>query len=118
MPSEALVAIRTANRQVTEFLAQYPSTSLEVNSPVPNLAPLSEVLGRAGKALQESQAARDLDSSAKAEIAEYVENLKRLKTTLESLQPQLEGRRDAIRDRLGKIKKAIEWANSFNQTHE
>ena len=42
--------------------------------------------------------------------------LSSLKSMLEKLEPQLEQRRDAIRERLGKIRSALKWVDSFNQT--
>jgi hypothetical protein len=116
--SETLEAIRAASRQLEEFFARYPSGSLGTHTPVPNLTPLLEALERAGRILQKAPPGPELDTSSKAEVTEYAEKLRRLKRTLEQLQPQLEERRDAIRSRLGRIRAALDWADSFNQTRE
>jgi len=115
---ETLKAIRAASLQIDEFLAHYGSGSLAGYEPAPDLTPLLQAVDRAGRSLQKAPPGPDLDIPSKAEVAEYAERLKRLKGALENLQPQLEGRRDAIRARLGRIRAALEWASSFNQTRE
>jgi hypothetical protein len=116
MLSETLEAMRTAGATLDEFLAQYDAPSLPAHAPIPNLVPLSEALGRVGALLQQSPIPPDLSGPEKAEVDTYIEKVKRLKSTLENLEPQLEQRRDAIRARLSKIRAALDWVDSFNQT--
>jgi hypothetical protein len=116
MLNETLEAMRAAGATLDEFLAQYDSPALPAHAPVPNLAPLSEVLGRVGTLLQQSPIPPGLSGAEKAEVDAYIDKVKRLKSTLENLEPQLERRRDAVRARLGKIRAALDWVDSFNQT--
>jgi hypothetical protein len=116
MLSETLEAMRAADAVLDEFLAQYDSPSLSAHAPIPDLTPLSEALGRVGVLLQQSPIPPDLGGPEKAEVDAYIDKVKRLKSTLERLEPQLEQRRDAIRARLGKIRAALDWVDSFNQT--
>lgn len=116
MLSETLEAMRAADRTLDEFLAQYESPTLPAQAPIPNLEPLSEALGRVGRSLQQSPMPPNLGGSERAEVDAYIDKVKRLKSTLENLQPQLEQRRDAVRARLSKIRAALDWVDSFNQT--
>ena len=113
---ETLEAIRAASRSLDEFLARYGSGSLEAHAPIPDLTSLSKALERVGRSLQQAPLPPDLDPPDRAEVSEYAEKLRRLKSTLEALQPQLEERRDVIRARLAKIRAAMDWADSFRQT--
>lgn len=85
-----------------------PTITIGAHTPVPNLTPLLEALERAGRSLQKAPPGPKLDTSSKAEVTEYADKLRRLKSTLEQLQPQLEERRDAIRSRLGRIRAALD----------
>jgi hypothetical protein len=116
MLSETLAAMRAAGQTLDEFLAQYDSPALPAQAPIPDLTPLSEALGRVGTSLQQSPIPPALSGPEKAEVDAYIDKVKRLKSTLENLQPQLEQRRDAVRARLGKIRAALDWVDSFNQT--
>jgi len=116
--SETLEAIRAASGQIGNFLARYGSGPLASHEPAPDLTPLLQAVDRAGRSLQTAPPGPELDVSSKAEVAEYAEKLRQLKDVLEKIQPQLEGRRDAIRARLGRIRAALDWANSFSQTRE
>jgi len=116
MLSETLEAMRAAGQILDGFLAQHESPSLSAQAPIPNLTPLSEALGRVDASLQQSPIPADLSGPEKAEVDAYIDKVKRLKSTLENLQPQLEQRRDAIRERLSKIRSAMKWVDSFNQT--
>src|SRR5271169_201864 len=99
MLSETLEAMRAAGQTVDEFLAQYDLPSLPAHAPIPNLVPLSEALGRVGALLQQSPVPPGLSGPEKAEVDAYIDKVKRLKSTLEKLEPQLEQRRDAVRAR-------------------
>lgn len=116
MLSETLEAMRAAGPTLDEFLAQYDLPSLAAQAPIPNLTPVSEALGHVGTCLQQSPIPPGLSGPEKAEVDAYIDKVKRLKGTLENLQPQLEQRRDAVRARLGKIRAALDWVDSFNQT--
>jgi ABC-type transporter Mla subunit MlaD len=117
MEPGALGVVRDANGQIETFLQRYGSPSVRIEESVPDLAPLSEAVNRAGQALQ-GMRLQELDSTARAELDEYVRKLKDLNKALERLQPLLEARRDVIRDRLGKIRQALNWVDSFHQTRE
>ena len=97
MLSETLEAMRVAGATLDEFLAQYDVPSLPAHAPIPDLAPVSDALGRVGALLQQSPIPPDLSGPEKAEVDAYIDKVKRLKSTLEKLEPQLEQRRDAIR---------------------
>jgi hypothetical protein len=116
MLSETLEAMRAAGATLDEFLAQYDSPSLHPQAPIPNLTPVSEALARVGILLQQSPIPPSLSGPEKDEVDAYIDKVKRLKSTLEKLEPQLEQRRDAVRARLGKIRAALDWVDSFNQT--
>jgi hypothetical protein len=116
MLNDTLEAMRDAGRILDGFLAQYESPSLPAQASVPSLTPLSEALTRVDTSLQQSPIPPDLSGPEKAEVDAYIDKVKRLKSTLENLQPQLEQRRDAIRERLSKIRSAMKWVDSFNQT--
>jgi hypothetical protein len=116
MLNDTLEAMRDAGRILDAFLAQYESPSLPAQAPIPTLTPLSEALTRVDTSLQQSPIPPDLSGPEKVEVDAYIDKVKRLKSTLENLQPQLEQRRDAIRERLGKIRSAMKWVDSFNQT--
>ena len=116
--ADTLEALRAASRQLDEFLAEHPSGLLQVHSGVPDLAPLMEALDRVDESLRDAPLQPGLEASAGAAVSEYVEKLKQLQDVLERLQPQLEGRRNAIRARLGKIRAALDWADSFSHTRE
>jgi len=117
MEPNALGVIRGASRQVETFLQRYGSPSVRIEGSIPDLAPLSEAVNRAGQALQGVRP-QELDPAARAELDEYVRNLRKLNEVLERLQPLLEARRDVIRERLGKIRHALDWVDSFHQTRE
>ncbi len=114
--SDTLEAMRAAGATLDKFLAQYDLPALSAHVPIPDLTPLSEALGRVGALLQQSPIPPGLSGPEKAEVDAYIDKVKRLKNTLERLEPQLEQRRDAIRERLGKIRSALKWVDSFNQT--
>jgi hypothetical protein len=116
MLSETLEAMRAAGRTLDEFLAQYDSPALPAQAPIPDLTPLGQALGRVSRSLQQSPIPPGLSGPEKAEVDAYIDKVKRLKSTLENIQPQLEQRRDAVRARLGKIRAALDWVDSFNQT--
>lgn len=116
MLSETLEAMRAAGVVLDEFITQYDVPSLPAHVPTPNLTPVSEALGRVGALLQQSPIPPGLSGPEKAEVDAYIDKVKRLKSTLENLEPQLEQRRDAVRARLGKIRSALDWVDSFNQT--
>ena len=114
--AETLEAMRVASRQLDEFLGRYGSGVLEAHAPIPDITSLSDALEQVGRRLQESPLPPQLDPAQEAEVSQYGEKLRRLKSTLEALQPQLEERRDAIRARLTKIRAAMDWVDSFQQT--
>lgn len=116
MLSETLEAMRAAGAVLDGFLAQYDLPSLPAHAPIPDLTPLNEALGRVGALLQQSPIPPGLSGPEKAQVDAYIDRVKRLKSTLEKLEPQLEQKRDAIRARLGKIRAALDWVDSFNQT--
>jgi len=116
MLSDTLEAMHAAGAVLDEFLAQYDAPSLPAHAPIPNLAPVSEALERVGSLLQQSPIPAGLSGPEKAQVDAYIDKVKRLKSTLENLEPQLEQRRDAVRARLGKIRAALDWVDSFNQT--
>jgi hypothetical protein len=118
MQPEVLAAMRDASRQIELFLGKYGGGALPAEGPLPDLAPVSEAVDRVGRRLQQNPPLHDPDPATRAEVDEYVEKLRRLNLTLEKLQPQLEARRDAIRQRLGKIRQALNWVDSFHQTRE
>lgn len=117
MEPSSLDLVRSARRQIETFLDRYGSPSLRVEGSIPDLAQLGEAVTRAGKALQGIRA-KELDPAAQAELDEYVRKLRQLNDVLERLQPLLEARRDVIRERLGKIRQALDWVDSFRQTRE
>ena len=113
---ETVEAMRDANLDLGAFLAQYDSPALDLQAPIPDLRSVTEALERVGKCLEKAPVPPGLDEVSRAAVDTYIENLKRLKSTLERLQPQLEQRRDAIRGRLNKIRSAMSWVDSFHQT--
>ncbi len=112
-----LDVVRDASRQIEAFLQRYGSPSVRIEGSIPDLAPLSEAVNRAGEALQGVRP-QEMDPAARAELDDYVRKLRNLNDTLERLQPLLEARRDVIRERLGKIRQALKWVDSFHQTRE
>jgi len=117
MEPSQLDLVRAASRQIETFLDRYGSPSVRIEGSIPDLAPLSEAVNRAGQALQ-GMRRQELDSAAQAELDEYVRKLKELNGVLERLQPLLEARRDVMRERLGRIRQALDWVDSFHQTRE
>lgn len=117
MEPSALDVIRGASRQIEMFLQRYGSSSFRIEGAIPDLAPLSEAVDRAGQALQGIRR-QELDPAARTELDDYVQRLKDLNGVLERLQPLLEARRDVIRERLAKVRQALDWVDSFHQTRE
>jgi len=117
MEPSALDEVRAASRQIDAFLDRYGSPSVRLEGSIPDLAPLSEAVNRAGKVLQAIRP-QELDSAARGELDEYVRKLRNLNDVLERLQPLLEARRNVIRERLGKIRQALDWVDSFHRTRE
>jgi len=113
---ETLEAMRAASRQLDEFLERYGSGVLEAHAPIPDITRLSDALEQVGRSLRESPLPPELDRAQRAEVSQYGAKLRRLKSSLETLQPQLEERRDAICARLTKIRAAMDWVDSFQQT--
>jgi len=117
MEPRALDAVREASQQIETFLHRYGSPSVRIERAIPDLAPLSEAVNRAGNVLKGIRP-QELNPPARAELDEYVRKLKDLNEALERLQPLLQARRDVIRERLGKIRQAMDWVDSFHQTRE
>ncbi len=117
MESSTLDVIRGASREIERFLHQYGSSSVRIEGSIPDFAPLSEAVNRAGEMLQGIRP-QELDLATRAELDDYARKLRQLNETLERLQPLLEARRDVIRERLGKIRRALDWVDSFHQTRE
>jgi hypothetical protein len=109
-------ALRRAHELLEKFLMDYGSGSLKPDQLVPDLAPIMDALDGARQVLKELPPAAELDSDLEAAVNRHVNELKQLAVSLEKLKPQLESRREEVRARLGKIRAALNWANSFRQT--
>jgi hypothetical protein len=118
MNDDTLDAMRDARQKIDLFLSRYGGGRLSVREPAPDLAPIVEAVDLVGRRLQQHPLPPELESASRAEVDGYVASLQQLNATLERLQPQLEVRRDVIRERLGKIRQALHWVDSFHQTRE
>ena len=118
MDIETIQAIRSANAEIKAFLTHTSSvqTFSEPQGPIPDLKPVAEALDRVSQSLTGLPIPEGADALSQAEVAEYRENLGRLKELLQNMQSQFSDRRQAIATHLGKIQKALGWITSFNQT--
>jgi hypothetical protein len=105
MPDETAEAMRDASRRIEDFLSRHGSPTARLEAPIPDLEPVSEAVDRVSRSLQRNPPSRDLDQTA-------------MTVALERLQPKLEARRDALRERLGKVRQALHWVDSFHQTRD
>jgi hypothetical protein len=118
MTGEPLEALRQANRLAGEFLARLRDSALGRTEAVTALGGL-EVLGEAltrVRPLVASQPVTEWGPAARSELAQYVENLRRLREVLEALQEDLTGRRSELAARLQRAQAMLEWARSVQQT--
>ena len=114
--TENLSLIEGASQQLDAFLAQYGSGVLGSQQPPPDLTLLMQTVDGVRRVLQNSPPPADLDTASRKTIDDYVGRLKRVESVLEKLRPQLEGRREEIYSRIAKVRAALDWSNSLNQT--
>src|SRR6516165_8646152 len=103
--------LRATNESLGDHLdrisrRELPPTLMELQS-------LSDSIEQVGKAWRST---RNHDRTLEADIARYAENLRRLKSLLERLQPQLEQRRAELHAGLTKLEAARRWAATLKQT--
>ncbi len=118
MTGEPLEALRQANHLAGKFLARLRDSALgrtEAVTALGGLEVLGEALTRVGP-LVAAQPVTEWGPAARSELAQYVENLRRLREVLEALQEDLAGRRSELAARLQRAQAVLEWARSVQQT--
>jgi DNA repair exonuclease SbcCD ATPase subunit len=114
MPITLVDLLRSANESLRDYLDR-----LSCREPSPTaveLQSLSDSIERVGQAWREAAPPGNLDQALEAEIASYSENLRRLKSLLEGLRPELEQRRAELHSRLTQLQAALRWAATLKQT--
>jgi hypothetical protein len=114
MSNTLLDLLRSTNKSLTDYLDQLACSDL---SPAAfELQYLSDSIEQVGQAWRSAASPRNPDQGLEAEIARYAENLRRLKSTLEGLRPELEQRRADLHGGLTRLQAALRWAATLNQT--
>lgn len=109
--------IRTANREIVEFLACVARS--EAGQPsVPSIRAeslhgLCKRLAEVGEFFTPSFFE---ETRKRPEIGEYERNLGDLKALLERAQVNLTAHRESLRSQLAKLRSASAWARTFDQT--
>jgi hypothetical protein len=106
--------LRSTNKSLTDYLERI--SCRELSPAAFELQFLSDSIEQVGQAWRSPGSPRNPDQTLEAEMARYAENLRRLKSTLEALQPELEQRRAQLHAGLTRLQAALGWAATLNQT--
>jgi len=114
MPNILVALLRSTNKSLRDYLDGLSCRELSVTAV--ELQSLSDSIERVGQAWRSTATPHNLDQALEAEIAQYAENLQRLKSVLEGLRPELEQRRADLHSGLTKLQAALRWAATLKQT--
>jgi Lon protease-like protein len=120
MPSELIVAVEDANREIRRLLANVSATGVETHNavlPPDELRALSRKLARVAQRLCSFPPSQPKEEPSQAAIGEYVGNLETLKRVLERVQDSLAKKRDRLKKEFEHINSARAWAEAYRATH-
>ncbi len=119
MSVEFIDLLRSANKWLSGCLDRMSSRQPgELPTTGAELQTLSGLIERVGEAWRSAPPSGNLAQERGAEIAQYAENLRSLKSLLEGLQPELQQRRADLHAGLTKLQAALGWATTLKQTRE
>lgn len=113
---ETLEVIRRANREIRGFLSTVPAGT--TSTLLDGFPALAEAITEAGHRLAGAALDANLEPSARAELTEYAENLRRLREALAKLQTDLTGLRSELQSRVARGQATLAWVDSLKQTVE
>jgi len=119
MDNTLLDVIRTANREFRNFFEEISRTDISVmkSSSAPGrIEKIGRRLEQVGEILARTPRVSDLPSDGSREIAKYEENLKQLRTSLESIQYSLLVERSHLENVRANLRAASAWAASLKET--
>ena len=106
--------LRATNKSLRDYLDR-PS-SREHSRTAVELQSLSDSIEQVGQAWRSTASPPNLNPALEAELAQYADNLRRLKGTLERLRPELEQRRAELHAGLIRLQAALTWAATLKET--
>ncbi len=120
MPSELVVALQEANREIRGLMTTLSENSVEANNvalPPGELQALSRKLSRVAKLLGRVSPAPPEQEALQAAISEYTGNLETLKGVLGRVQDSLGKRRDQFKKDFEQLNSARAWLETFRATN-
>lgn len=120
MPSELVVALQEANREIRGLVTRLSEGSAEANNvPLPpgELQALSRKLSRVAKLLGRVSPAQPEQEALQAAISEYTGNLETLKGVLGRVQDSLGKQRDQFKKDFEQLNSARAWLETFRATN-
>jgi len=120
MPSELIVAVEEANREIRRLVAKLSSSDVEAHKAVllpVELQALARKLGRVAQQLGRDSPAHQKEEALQAAIGAYVGNLETLKRILERVQDSLGKKRDRLKKDFDHISSARAWVEAYRATH-
>jgi HPt (histidine-containing phosphotransfer) domain-containing protein len=119
MPTTLLNLIRIANREFRDFFEEVSRVATGVERPSVAFVRIQQVarrLEQVGKLLERPLRLADWTGFAGREIAEYQENLRRLRNALETIQYALLAERSHLQNVWANLQAASAWAATLKQT--
>jgi hypothetical protein len=120
MPTELIVAMEDANREIRRFVGKLSGTDVEFYKaalPPVELQALSRKLGRVAQQLGRVPPVHQKEAALQAAISVYVGNLETLKKVLERVRDSLGKKRDRLKKDFEHISSARAWAEACRATH-
>jgi chromosome segregation ATPase len=120
MPSELIVALQEANREIRGLVTKLSENSVEANNA--GLAPgelqaLSQKLAQVAKLLGRVSSAQPKQEALQAVISEYAGNLETLKRVLGKVQDALGRQRDRLKKDFEHLSSARAWVETYRATN-
>lgn len=120
MPSELIVAVEEASREIRRLVAKLSASNVEAHNAVllpAELQALSRKLGRVAQQLARVSPALQKEEALQAAISAYVGNLETLKRILERVQDSLGKKRDQLKKDFDHISSARAWVEVYRSTN-
>jgi len=120
MPSELIVVVEDANREIRRLLADLYAADFVTHNAVlvPDvLQALSRKLECVAQRLASFPPSRPREEPSQAALGEYVGNLETLRRVLEKVQDSLARKRARLKRDFERINSARAWAEAYRATH-
>jgi DNA repair exonuclease SbcCD ATPase subunit len=120
MPSELIVALQEANREIRVLVSKLSENSAGASNAAlasGELEALSRKLARAGQLLGRVSPAQPEREAQQAALSEYAGNLETLKGVLGKFQESLGRQLDRLKKDFEQLNSARAWVKAFRATH-